>query len=394
MAVNWYVFENDEMAGPMSAAELLQRARQGKVRPNTRVRKGEDGEWVLADRIKGLFNDNIAPTVPSPVSDSVDKNSTGMNAPVIRVDATKNVPKSQRSMLTVALMTLTGLACISAIIFLLQRADDGATAGASPKAPNADAPANAPIESPQTSVVAPAVAVDVSQRESGNAENKSASGPKEKVSYWDVYESLDLARYSTVSWELGVVSDQVKYSLLSPSDVAEQMLKAKGADPSGLLAKHATSLSEFLASLRKIDVEFLNSDKPPVEIRGKDGQPCLVITNVATTSALNTRRFTEKQRAAKSLELFVFPLLQELDEHLYAADIPYYCILFYYGSQDFAERTDIMSVDGEVLAIIVSRDDCHAFGTGRISQEKFLSSSELFIGAMSVKPRRVEVTLE
>lgn len=50
-----------EVSGPLSSAELRQQAQQGRIGHDALVRKGEDGDWVLIDRIKGLFDSSGSP---------------------------------------------------------------------------------------------------------------------------------------------------------------------------------------------------------------------------------------------------------------------------------------------------------------------------------------------
>lgn len=57
----WYVQIMGEVSGPISSAELRQQAQQGRIGHDALVRKGEDGDWVLIDRIKGLFDSSGSP---------------------------------------------------------------------------------------------------------------------------------------------------------------------------------------------------------------------------------------------------------------------------------------------------------------------------------------------
>ena len=55
MAAQWFAKVCGEVLGPMSPAQLRELARRGAIQPDTSVRKGTDGNWVLAERVKGLF---------------------------------------------------------------------------------------------------------------------------------------------------------------------------------------------------------------------------------------------------------------------------------------------------------------------------------------------------
>jgi len=55
MSTKWYYSSSSVgQVGPLSASEMKRLALSGKIKPDTFVRKGEDGEWVLAQKIKGF----------------------------------------------------------------------------------------------------------------------------------------------------------------------------------------------------------------------------------------------------------------------------------------------------------------------------------------------------
>ena len=55
MAAEWYFRVMGAEFGPLSATELVEHAADGKIRPDTEVRKGE-GAWVPASKVAGLFD--------------------------------------------------------------------------------------------------------------------------------------------------------------------------------------------------------------------------------------------------------------------------------------------------------------------------------------------------
>ncbi|MDR3633524.1 MAG: AIM24 family protein [Isosphaeraceae bacterium] len=55
MAAEWYFRAGGAEFGPVSAAELVQQAAEGKIQPETELRKG-DGAWVAARKVAGLFD--------------------------------------------------------------------------------------------------------------------------------------------------------------------------------------------------------------------------------------------------------------------------------------------------------------------------------------------------
>src|SRR5437763_1695057 len=69
MAAEWYFKVTGNEFGPVSVAELVQQAADGRIVPDTEVRKG-DGAWVPASKVAGLFDRaaqarESAPTPPT-----------------------------------------------------------------------------------------------------------------------------------------------------------------------------------------------------------------------------------------------------------------------------------------------------------------------------------------
>src|SRR5947209_15766397 len=55
MAAEWYFRVMGTEFGPVSPPELVQQAADGKITPETEVRKG-DAPWVPASKVAGLFD--------------------------------------------------------------------------------------------------------------------------------------------------------------------------------------------------------------------------------------------------------------------------------------------------------------------------------------------------
>ncbi|NQT17492.1 MAG: DUF4339 domain-containing protein [Planctomycetes bacterium] len=67
MASQWYVRKGSKQYGPFSAATMKQYAAQAKIKPDDRVKQGEDGGWLVAAKVKGLF-DTATTAKPAPPS--------------------------------------------------------------------------------------------------------------------------------------------------------------------------------------------------------------------------------------------------------------------------------------------------------------------------------------
>ena len=64
MESQWYFQTEGGDEGPLTAATLKKCAASSIVKPDTLVRKGTDGKWVPASRVKGLFE--TAQSAPAP----------------------------------------------------------------------------------------------------------------------------------------------------------------------------------------------------------------------------------------------------------------------------------------------------------------------------------------
>lgn len=78
MATQWYCRLMGTEMGPFSSKQLLEMARSHKITPDDAVKKGADGNWVDAHRVKGLFEDLSASTIitaslPPDVQRELDK---------------------------------------------------------------------------------------------------------------------------------------------------------------------------------------------------------------------------------------------------------------------------------------------------------------------------------
>ena len=63
---HWFYGGTENPIGPVTSAELFDLARQGTVIRDTPVRKGLDGMWVPANRVRGLFPAPNATSAPTP----------------------------------------------------------------------------------------------------------------------------------------------------------------------------------------------------------------------------------------------------------------------------------------------------------------------------------------
>ena len=63
MATEWYCQLMGTELGPFTSKQLLEMARSHRLMPDDSVKKGADGMWVAAHRVKGLFDDASSSTI-------------------------------------------------------------------------------------------------------------------------------------------------------------------------------------------------------------------------------------------------------------------------------------------------------------------------------------------
>ncbi len=66
MAAEWFLKVGNQVHGPMSAAELRQKAAAGLIGPEAPICKGADGQWVRAEKVRGLFPKGDSPPLAAP----------------------------------------------------------------------------------------------------------------------------------------------------------------------------------------------------------------------------------------------------------------------------------------------------------------------------------------
>jgi hypothetical protein len=67
MANDWFIQVMGEEQGPLTAAQLKKLASNGTITADTLVRRGPTADWVLAERVQGLFiSAGDAPPLPPP----------------------------------------------------------------------------------------------------------------------------------------------------------------------------------------------------------------------------------------------------------------------------------------------------------------------------------------
>lgn len=99
---DWFVSKGGKTHGPFSSAQLKQLAAASKIDTSTQVRMGADGQWVTADRVKGLFVAAMATAAtPSPVQPPPRPQAKPVPAPVQAIPAMNDSSDGEREVLKV-----------------------------------------------------------------------------------------------------------------------------------------------------------------------------------------------------------------------------------------------------------------------------------------------------
>lgn len=64
MTREWYFQTMGQEIGPLTAAELKSKVATGLIQPDTLIRRGTDGKWMFAGKVKGLFPEPEPPPAP------------------------------------------------------------------------------------------------------------------------------------------------------------------------------------------------------------------------------------------------------------------------------------------------------------------------------------------
>jgi len=141
-----------------------------------------------------------------------------------------------------------------------------------------------------------------------------------------------------------------------------------------------------------------NSSGRPIPFRfaEKDGEKCVILSDLASSSIYNTLMSTSNSRAAKVLTSCVIPKIRFLYKAFEQTDFNYFGITFYYGSKDFSISTNSANLEAEMLIFIFSRDKCQLFINGLITESEFVEESETFLTDrdMSFDVKKVKLQIE
>lgn len=104
MAASWYFQIMGDVQGPVTSQQLKRLAEIGNIDFETLVRRGEDGNWVSAEQVQGLFNRSpvavvAPPPAPPPLQTAVPHEGNGHPARPASGLSAKKTPANKRQTL-------------------------------------------------------------------------------------------------------------------------------------------------------------------------------------------------------------------------------------------------------------------------------------------------------
>lgn len=120
------------------------------------------------------------------------------------------------------------------------------------------------------------------------------------------------------------------------------------------------------------------------------------VTSVGSDKIFNTLRTSSKNRAAKIIQSMILPVMKSFQDSFKGSNIKYYGIIIGYGSKDFSDESDALNLRPEVLAFIVSSENCRKFSEGIITDDQLIDSSDIYLSDRDMRHqiKKIKVTLE
>lgn len=233
---------------------------------------------------------------------------------------------------------------------------------------------------------------------------KREEKPSGLMPLMDVLEhELFLARYR---WELllmGIGSAKKSDDVLN--DLSSWLQHKPEEEKKGQIAEYELVL-KYQNDLRKLFSPFgligsnrglflYGNKEIPIRFADINGKICLLITRVAIDKVYNTLRTTSKSRAAKVLTSSILPTLNKFYDSFKNTDVAYYSMIISYGSKNFLDES-IAKLKAEALCLVVSKDNCRKFVSGKITENNLLDRSLIFIIDRDMRTgfKRVKIKIE
>ncbi len=143
--------------------------------------------------------------------------------------------------------------------------------------------------------------------------------------------------------------------------------------------------------------KFLNDKNDiPIYFTEMNNNIVFFVTRVGSDKVFNTLRTSSKNRAAKIIQSMILPVMKSFQDSFKGSNIKYYGIIIGYGSKDFSDESDALNLRPEVLAFIVSSENCRKFSEGIITEDQLIDSADIYLSDRDMRHqiKKIKVTLE
>jgi hypothetical protein len=142
---------------------------------------------------------------------------------------------------------------------------------------------------------------------------------------------------------------------------------------------------------------FLYSENEiPIRFAQIENELVFLVTRVGSNKVYNTLRSTSKNRAAKIISSNILPELKAFYDSFKNTDIKYYGMIVAYGGKDFLNKSTALNLKTEVVAFIVSSENCKKFSEGIITEDELVDLSDIYLKDrdMVTDIKKIKVALE
>ena len=168
-----------------------------------------------------------------------------------------------------------------------------------------------------------------------------------------------------------------------------------------LALKYKENIKEIFSDLSLIGNKtgmFLYDDTVEIPIRfaQKENKIVFIVTRVGSDNVFNTLRTTSKTRAAEIISSMILPEMRSFYDSFKGTDIKYYGMIIAYGSKNFLEESKVLDLKPEIVALIVSAENCKKFTEGLITEDEMIELSDIYLKDrdMLTGIKKTKITLE
>lgn len=203
-----------------------------------------------------------------------------------------------------------------------------------------------------------------------------------------ISEVLRDEAFGTTIWSLSIQHESKEYKAISHKDYSYALNNFLEYSPQSEYQQALRYKTEMKNSFKWFTVycdniaKFLpNSSKRPIPFRFADnnGKKCVILSDIASSSVYNTLRSTSTSRASTVLISCIIPKIRFFYQAFEQTDFEYFGFIIFYGSKDFSEKSDVLNLKAEMLALIIPKDKCLQFIDGLITESEFIGNCDVYL---------------